>query len=139
MKTPFKSLYYCPQTMRGIKLLPQCPELSCRRVSALATRFFSSSSSSPAAANPIVLDKPEKFRPPSHPSRLNARRIPRLYPGPPIPEAEKKAQATRKYPHTFPNKGTRMYWFLTNKYIHLWISLVWFPKPVFSLRHSTPH
>lgn len=89
------------------------------------TRSLSSCTSNQDKA--IVLEKPDKFRPPSHPARLNARRIPRHYPGPPILEAEKEAQATRKYPHTFPNEGTKMYWFLTNRYVHLWISLVGVP------------
>ena len=93
------------------------------------TRHSSSSSSSTtsnSANKSIVLEQPDKFRPPSHPARLNARRMPRQYPGPPIPKAEQEAQATRRYPHTFPNEGTRMFWFLTNRRVHLWISLVRF-------------
>jgi hypothetical protein len=99
-----------------------------QRVHLLPSRHISSSSPSSASATitppkPPVLEKPEKFRPPSHPSRLNARRIPRHY-APPLPEAEIQAQSTRQYPHTFPNAGSRMHWFLTNRYVHLWISLV---------------
>jgi hypothetical protein len=97
----------------------------------LPSRHFSSSrpSLTTTITNPPkahLLEKPEKFRPPSHPQRLNARRIPRHYAGPALPAAELEAQSTRQYPHTFPNKGTRMYWFLTNRYIHLFISLVSF-------------
>lgn len=102
---------------------PQGHTLWRKRFPAAYTQHFSSSSAI-AAEKPLVLDKPDKFRPPSHPTRLNARRMPRYYPGPPIPEAEKQAQAKRKYPHTFPKQGTRMHWFLTNKYVHVWISLV---------------
>lgn len=101
---------------------PQGHTLWRKRFPAAYTQHFSSSSAI-AAEKPLVLDKPDKFRPPSHPTRLNARRMPRYYPGPPIPEAEKQAQAKRKYPHTFPKQGTRMHWFLTNKYVHVWISL----------------
>ena len=71
----------------------------------------------------IVLEKPDKFRPPSHPQRLN-RKPPRQYPGPPLSESERQAQKTRRYPHMFPNEGTPLHWFLTNKWIHMWISLV---------------
>ena len=71
----------------------------------------------------IVLEPPDKFRPPSHPQRLN-RKPPRQYPGPPLSDAEREAQKTRRYPHMFPNPGTGLYWFLTNKWIHLWICLV---------------
>lgn len=109
-------------------------EQSLRRRSPLLQRLFlqtrrhlSSSSHHAHPQKPTItptLEKPDKFRPPSHPSRLNARRVPRHYQGPPLPEAEKEAQMTRKYPHMFPNEGTRMHWFLTNKSIHLWISLV---------------
>ncbi|KAF7512073.1 hypothetical protein GJ744_002786 [Endocarpon pusillum] len=103
----------------------QRPSLFRTKLSSPPARHFSStsSSSSSSTTKPILLEKPERFRPPSHPSRLNARRMPRQYAGPAMPEAEKAAQARRKYPHTFPNEGTGMYWFLTNKYVHLWISL----------------
>jgi hypothetical protein len=73
----------------------------------------------------IVLEKPDKFRPPSHPQRLN-RKPPRQYPGPPLSESERQAQKTKRYPHMFPNEGTPLHWFLTNKWIHMWISLVCF-------------
>ena len=102
------------------------PPIFLRRLTAPPT-CHASTVATPPKGKPIVLEQPDKFRPPSHPARLNARRVPRSYPGPPLPKAEKEAQATRKYPHTFPNEGTRMYWFLTNKYVHLWITLVYLP------------
>jgi hypothetical protein len=71
----------------------------------------------------IALEKPDKFRPPSHPQRLN-RKAPRQYPGPPLSQAERQVQKTKRYPHMFPNEGTPLHWFLTNKWIHMWISLV---------------
>ena len=90
----------------------------------------------------IVLDKPDKFRPPSHPQRLN-RKAPRQYPGPPLSEPEQQAQKTKRYPHMFPNEGTALHSFLTNKWIHMWISLVRYGKSWASLfRGSTccgPH
>ena len=80
--------------------------------------------SSTSRDKPIVLEPPDKFRPPSHPSKLGARRLPRHFAGPPVHPEEKAMQATRSYPHTFPPKGTKMYWFLTNKMIHIVITLV---------------
>jgi hypothetical protein len=88
----------------------------------------------------IVLEKPDKFRPPSHPQRLN-RKLPRQYPGPPLSESERQAQKTRRYPHMFPNEGTPLHRFLTNKWIHMWISLVCFahtPEAFAWLRHQSP-
>jgi hypothetical protein len=119
LKPPYRSIL-SSDVLHELPLKP--PSLFHRRLAPPPTRHFSSST--PTAAKPIVLEQPDKFRPPSHPARLNARRVPRHYPGPPIPAAEKAAQATRKYPHTFPSEGTRMHWFLTNKWVHLWISLV---------------
>ncbi|KIV97733.1 hypothetical protein PV10_01444 [Exophiala mesophila] len=74
---------------------------------------------------PIVLERPDQFRPPSHPSRLGRRRP---TPGPAAynqgaTREEKEKQKTRSYPHTFPNQGTFMHWFLTNRAIHLWITM----------------
>ena len=92
---------------------------------AFANRLLSTSSSRRATANPtkpIVLEKPDKFRPPSHPQRLN-RRAPRNYHGPALSESEREAQKTRSYPHTFPNPGTKLHWFLTTWWIHLWITM----------------
>jgi hypothetical protein len=97
---------------------------------AFAHRLLSTSSSRRATAiptKPIVLEKPDKFRPPSHPQRLN-RRAPRNYPGPALSESEREAQKTRSYPHTFPNPGTKLHWFLTTWWIHLWITMVSLPR-----------
>jgi hypothetical protein len=92
---------------------------------AFSHRLLNTSSRWHATADPtkpIVLEKPDKFRPPSHPQRLN-RRAPRNYPGPALSETEREAQQTRSYPHTFPNPGTKLHWFLTTWWIHLWITM----------------
>lgn len=70
---------------------------------------------------PRVLEKPERFNPPSHPSRIRPK--PKYY-GPDLSEHERKAQRTRQYPHMMPEEGTFLHWFLTNKNIHLFISMV---------------
>ena len=73
---------------------------------------------------PIVLEKPEKFNPPSHPQRLNKRPSPRSYPGPRLSESQVQEQKTKQYPNTLPPKGTWRYRFLTNRRIHVFITLV---------------
>ncbi|PGH08508.1 hypothetical protein AJ80_07828 [Polytolypa hystricis UAMH7299] len=80
-----------------------------------------------------VLEKPDKFRPPSHPAHRvmtnnNARNSkvaaePRNYPGPALTAKEIEERKTKKYPNMFPPEGTVMYKFLTNRGIHVWISL----------------
>lgn len=70
----------------------------------------------------IRLEKPEKFVPPSHGRRLK-QQIPRHY-GPQLTQTQKTEQATKKYPHMMPPPGSWMFWFLTSKGIHTFISLV---------------
>ncbi|RDL39024.1 uncharacterized protein BP5553_03364 [Venustampulla echinocandica] len=72
-------------------------------------------------SKPLVLEKPAKFNPPSHaPRRFKA--APR-YPGPKLSQAEETTMKTKKYPHMMPAEGTLMHWFITNKTIHLYITL----------------
>ncbi|KAK2758277.1 hypothetical protein FQN54_004122 [Arachnomyces sp. PD_36] len=81
-----------------------------------------------------TLEKPDKFRPPSHPARrvmlpggrtANAANIPapRNYPGPARSAEEVEASKTKRYPNSFPPEGTVMHRFLTNRGIHVWISM----------------
>ena len=104
-----------------IQILPPLPSRnlpSCRNTSTKPAKH-------------IVLEKPEKFNPPSHPARLN-RKPPRQYPGPRLSESQQQEQKTKQYPNTFPPKGTWRYWFLTNRSIHVFITLV---RPhIFELR-----
>lgn len=74
------------------------------------------------ASKPIVLEKPTKFNPPSHPSRRY--KEPRQYPGPNLSEEEAARMKTKKYPSMLPPEGSFMRWFLTNKSVHIYISLV---------------
>lgn len=79
-------------------------------------------SASNTPSKPLVLEKPSKFNPPSHPARL--RKDPPRYPGPQLSAEEKARQRVRKYPNMMPQKGTFMHWFLNDKSIHVWITLV---------------
>ncbi len=105
----------------ALHTLPDLPNNALAR--RISPRVASRHASTELPPKTIVLEKPDKFRPPSHPQRLN-RKPSRQYPGPPLSESEREAQKTKRYPHMFPNEGTKLHWFLTNKWIHLWISLV---------------
>lgn len=94
-----------------------------QRILARPTGLRYASSTPPP--KPRLLEKPERFNPPSHPSRLRSK--PRSY-GAPLSEHDRQAQKTRSYPHMMPAEGTFTYWFLTNRSIHLWISIVSRPR-----------
>lgn len=70
---------------------------------------------------PRLLEKPERFNPPSHPSRIRSK--PKYY-GPDLSEHERRAQKTRRYPHMMPPEGSFMHRFLTDRSLHLFITLV---------------
>ncbi|RKF61469.1 putative major facilitator superfamily protein [Erysiphe neolycopersici] len=76
---------------------------------------------SSSRAYPHVLEKPEKFNPPSHGSRL--RNPTTRYYGPQMTAEELAQQKSKKYPNMMPPEGTFMHWFLHNKLIHLWLSM----------------
>jgi len=82
----------------------------------------------------VVLEQPDKFRPPSHASKLNARST--LGPSGSgasfnqgMNEKEKAKSKQRKYPNMFPSPGTWMYWFLTTKVVHYFTTLVCLNNP----------
>lgn len=70
----------------------------------------------------IRLERPAKFVPPSHGKRLK-QHIPRHY-GPQLTQTQKAEHETKQYPHMMPPRGTFMFWFLTNRSVHTFISLV---------------
>lgn len=76
----------------------------------------------PKNLKPLVLEKPAKFNPPSHGSRL--RKEPPRYPGPQLSAEEAARRETKKYPHLMPPPGTFMHWFLNSRSIHIYITLV---------------
>ncbi|EME50322.1 hypothetical protein DOTSEDRAFT_165466 [Dothistroma septosporum NZE10] len=89
---------------------------------------------------PRVLAQPDKFRPPSHPSRLRSK-TPRYQYGPELTQEQK---TKKQYPHMMPPEGSFMHWFLTNRTIHLWISLSILVSLVFGVWlsefiHNTPY
>ncbi|KAF2084488.1 hypothetical protein K490DRAFT_75882 [Saccharata proteae CBS 121410] len=101
------------------------------------------SSNSAQPGKPRVLEKPTKFNPPSHGSRL-PRNKPRYTYGPKLTEEQKSQQKTKKYPNMMPPEGTLMHWILTNKALHLYISMsVLFSLAFFvflqNFLHETPY
>ncbi|RMZ79968.1 hypothetical protein DV738_g3083, partial [Chaetothyriales sp. CBS 135597] len=93
-------------------------------VSRISRRPASSTAHPPD--KPIVLEQPDKFRPPSHPARLVKSKRPNTFGSGYNQSSTAKEQAeqkTRRYPHTFPNEGTVMHKFLTNRSLHVFISL----------------
>ncbi|OTB05319.1 hypothetical protein M426DRAFT_10646 [Hypoxylon sp. CI-4A] len=85
-----------------------------------------SDTSEPAArqadpSKPIVLEKPERFNPPSHGARL-PRSTPRHYGGV-MSEAELQAQSAKAYPGMPPPENTWTHWFLNSRGIHMFITL----------------
>ena len=70
---------------------------------------------------PRVLEKPDRFNPPSHGARIRSK--PKYY-GPDLSQHEQQTQKTKQYPHMMPPEGSFMHWFLTDRTIHLYITLV---------------
>ncbi|RYP55800.1 hypothetical protein DL771_012391 [Monosporascus sp. 5C6A] len=72
-------------------------------------------------SKPLVLEKPERFNPPSHGKRL-PRSVPRHYGGPMTTE-EAQAQRTKQYPGLPPPPNTWSHWFINSRGVHLFITL----------------
>ncbi|KAK6070558.1 hypothetical protein SCUP515_08383 [Seiridium cupressi] len=75
----------------------------------------------PDPSKPIVLEKPEKFNPPSHGARL-PRGTPKHYGGAPTFE-EVQTQKKTEYPGLPPPENTWSHWFINNRHIHMFITL----------------
>lgn len=74
---------------------------------------------STAPPKPRVLEKPDRFNPPSHGARLPRRQQPKAYPGAPLTSEQQK----KRYPNMMPAEGSWMFSFLTNRLLHVWITL----------------
>lgn len=118
-------------------LLPRGPPstLMLRTLQRQNVRSFTSTSAALKKAKNTspkqrVLEKPDRFRPPSHPQRLvtpSPKSAPPGQPfeyGPRTTEKERIEQSKTQYPGMFPPEGTVMHRFLTNKWIHIWIAMV---------------
>ncbi|KAI1418247.1 hypothetical protein F5Y13DRAFT_37812 [Hypoxylon sp. FL1857] len=72
-------------------------------------------------SKPLVLEKPERFNPPSHGARL-PRSTPKHYGGV-LSDAELQAQTVKSYPGLPPPENTWSHWFIHSRGIHLFITL----------------
>jgi len=87
-----------------------------------AGRLAARHASAASKAQPVVLEKPAKFNPPSHGSRLPKAQRPRHYGGD-LSAAEVQAQTAREYPGTMAPKGTWSHWVWNGRMLHLFITL----------------
>jgi hypothetical protein len=85
-----------------------------------------------------VIPQPDKYRPPSHSKRTPNRNLENKIYGAPISEEDKKRMATKKYPNMMSPEGTFSHWFLHNRAIHLWITMVSCPLLSHPLSHADP-
>ena len=79
--------------------------------------------SSAKPAKPIVLEKPLKFNPPSHGSRLRKNALPKHY-GPDLTPEEKTVQNQQHYPGLMAPEGSWAHWFWHNRLLHTFITMV---------------
>ncbi|KAK5660916.1 hypothetical protein OQA88_12289 [Cercophora sp. LCS_1] len=79
-------------------------------------------STKPPASGPRVLEKPERFNPPSHGSRLPRKGGPKHYGGD-LSQEEVAAQTRKEYPGMMAPVGSLAYRIISSKWIHLTITL----------------
>jgi len=108
--------------------------LSNRAFSSTRIALAKSKGAASAPEKPLILEKPEKFNPPSHGTRLPKRgAMPRHYGGE-LPKAEIEIQKKKEYPTMMAPEGTWAHWFWTNPTIH---SVIAFVRSFFPV-HSVP-
>ncbi|KAF5024037.1 hypothetical protein F66182_3884 [Fusarium sp. NRRL 66182] len=81
-------------------------------------RFASSSSKD----KPIVLEKPARFNPPSHGSRLRKKQVPKHY-GTELTASEIAAQSRKNYPGMMAPEGTWEHFFWHSRLLHTCITM----------------
>lgn len=108
-----------PVAKAGVAAIPKVDEIKTAAPSLPASL---KTAITPDPSKPIVLEKPEKFNPPSHGARL-PRSTPRHYGGAPTFE-EVQQQEKKEYPGLPPPKNTWAHWFINNRHIHMFITLV---------------
>ncbi|GJN75152.1 hypothetical protein VFPFJ_06699 [Purpureocillium lilacinum] len=93
----------------------------------ILVRFVSTSDGGAGKPHkPIVLEKPTKFNPPSHGSRLKRNSMPRHY-GPDLTPGEISAQGKRDYPGLMAPQGSWAHWFWHSRLLHTFITMVLLP------------
>ncbi|KKA27465.1 hypothetical protein TD95_005468 [Thielaviopsis punctulata] len=108
--------------MSARSILARAPPVCRRHVplsAAVAARMYSSGAPPPKHT---VLEKPTRFNPPSHGSRLPRKQLPKHY-GPAFTPDEIVEQNSRDYPTMLPPEGTFAHWFWTSRAVHTWIAI----------------
>lgn len=95
----------------------------------LIVRYASSSSTSGVAkganGKPTVLEKPEKFNPPSHGARLPRKNRPQhAHYGGALSSDDVAAQRKKDYPGLPPPPNTWAHWFWNSRSVHMCITMV---------------
>ena len=128
------SLHSIPRFLlpRGPSLLRiRTPSPYPSRILPLALRYTSTLPPRPKSLaeqirKPSVIPQPDKYRPPSHGRRTPRSETAMRSYGPKLSEEDKERMRTKKYPNMMSPEGTFSHWFLNNRAIHLWISMVRF-------------
>lgn len=96
------------------------------RSSDLPVVRHASSISKDANGKPVVLEKPEKFNPPSHGARLPKKTRPQQFQhyGGSLSAEDLAAQRRKEYPGLPPPPGTWDHWFWYNRALHMSITMV---------------
>ncbi|CAN8103383.1 unnamed protein product [Discula destructiva] len=85
---------------------------------------YASSSSAPAKGKPIVLEKPERFNPPSHGARLPRKNRPQQqHYGGALSGEDVAAQRKKDYPGLPPPPDTWAHWFWSSRAVHMCITM----------------
>ncbi|CAD0097885.1 unnamed protein product [Aureobasidium mustum] len=114
-------------TMSALQLSRQLTLRNMRNPqSSLLARSLLASRPASTSSKPVpkgrLLEKPTRFNPPSHPARLPRRNRQPAFQVP-LSAKEKEQQRKKQYPHMMPPEGTFFHWFLTNRTIHVWITM----------------
>jgi hypothetical protein len=73
---------------------------------------------------PPVIPQPDKYRPPSHGRRTPRSETQMKSYGPKLSEEDRQRMKTKKYPNMMSPEGSFSHWFLNNRPLHMWISMV---------------
>ncbi len=82
---------------------------------------------------PIVLEKPARFNPPSHGSRLKKGSTPKHY-GPALTSEEVATQNKKHYPGMMAPAGSWSHWFWHSRILHTFITMV---RPLTTSFHAS--
>ncbi|GJD01985.1 hypothetical protein ColKHC_10810 [Colletotrichum higginsianum] len=99
-----------------------------RRTAVWTIRYASSKPTRAGQKGPLILEKPAKFNPPSHGSRLPNKNVPKHYGGP-LSGQEARAQRTREYPGTMaprapPPPPASEFWSSPVAFIRTWVHVL---------------